>query len=77
MAKYQDIVITPNAEQSSLLLKALDGLPDQDKRGVMFQRLYEEVRNINTVWERRIKNEKLSKGDIQSKSPPARRWTAK
>ena len=75
--KEQAIHFAPNAEQSRILLQALNGLPDDQKRTVLYKNLYKDISSINTIWERRIKNEKIirdKKKQNQPIKPPAKRW---
>lgn len=46
-------------EQAAMLLKGLDTLPQQDRQNVLYKRLKQDLNMILTIWDRRIKNEKL------------------
>lgn len=48
-----------NKEQSALLLKALNGLPDSDKKHVVFDALHKDLQTMNVLWDRIIKNQKI------------------
>ena len=48
-----------NCQQAKLLLKGLMNLSDSDKNNVIYDRLIHDLNTIITIWERRIKNEKI------------------
>ena len=48
-----------NKEGAALLVKGLSSLPTEDRNNVVFQRLMHDLNMIVTIWDRRIKNEKL------------------
>lgn len=48
-----------NREGAVLLLKGLEGLPEEDKTSVVFDRLKHDINTIIVIWDRRIKNEKM------------------
>lgn len=48
-----------NKEQATMLLKGLELLPPQDKGNVVYETLVRELKTIVTIWDRRIKNEKI------------------
>jgi hypothetical protein len=56
---FKDLGIILSLEQATLILSGLDKLPDSDKKKVPYQKLYKDIDNIKTVWERRRKNEKI------------------
>lgn len=76
MAKHTEISISPNAEQADILVKALDSLDKSDKSNVTYQRLYKEVKTIQTIWQRRAKNETIVK-TVAKATPKANRVVKK
>jgi hypothetical protein len=48
-----------NREGAALLLKGLEELPEEDKTGIVFDRLKHDISTIIVIWDRRIKNERM------------------
>lgn len=48
-----------NREQAALLLKGLKSLPGTDQNNVIYEALIKDIECILTIWDRRIKNEKI------------------
>ena len=64
-----------NREQAKILLKGLILLPDKEKNNVVSQALIKDVRNIITILDRRVKNERIiaeSKRKNTSNQPNAK-----
>ena len=70
--KYIDITLSPNLEQTNLLMAGLDALPDEKKSQVTYQRLYKQLETIRTIWNRRKKNEKQIEVKSNEKSRNSR-----
>lgn len=47
-----------NREGAAMLLRGLESLPPED-RNVVYQKLKQDLGMIVTIWDRRIKNEKI------------------
>ena len=54
-----DVTISPNLEQTNLLLSGLDALEDKEKSKVTYQRLHKQLEAIKTIHRRREKNDKI------------------
>lgn len=50
-----------NKETAQLLLDGLNKLDQSRKQGILYEKLNKELHNIITIWDRRIKNDKLLK----------------
>jgi len=48
-----------NKEGASMLVRGLEKLPLDDQKNVVYQRLIHDLNMIVTIWDRRIKNEKI------------------
>lgn len=57
-----------NKEQSALLLKALKGLPDADRKSVVYDALHKDLQTINLLWDRIIKNQKIMADQRRSRA---------
>ena len=57
--KPTDVTISPNLEQTNLLLSRLDALEDKEKSKVTYQRLHKQLEAIKTIHRRREKNDKI------------------
>ena len=51
--------ISLNREQAGLILKGLRALLESDKKTIIYQALDRDIEAIITIWDRRIKNEKI------------------
>ena len=58
---YAEISVSPNLEQTKMILAGLDLLPEKDKTKVTYQRLRKELETIQVIWKRRVKNEEIKK----------------
>ena len=58
---YTEISVSPNLEQTKMILAGLDLLPEKDKTKVTYQRLRKELETIQVIWKRRVKNEEIQK----------------
>lgn len=58
MDKYYTLKL--NHESAKLLLEGVESLPAGKKNTVVYKNLHHNLRTIVTLWERRIKNEKIA-----------------
>jgi len=60
-----------NGEQAEMLLRGLERLEESDKKSVLYAKIKQDLNMIKTIWDRRIKNEKIvqeTKRQIAKKS---------
>jgi hypothetical protein len=57
--KSLPIGLSVNREQAAMLLRGLDALTEDDKRGIIYKALRRDLESIVVIWDRRVKNEKI------------------
>lgn len=55
-----------NFDQAMMIKKGLDSLSDKDKSSVNYITLSRDVEAIITIWNRRIKNEKIMQANVKA-----------
>ena len=68
MLKPKPIDISLNKEHAILLLEGLGKLSKDKQKGVVYDGLKKNLENIISIWERKIKNQKI----LNSKSLPTK-----
>jgi len=54
-----NIALSLNREQATMLLKGLESLSEDQKKTVVFAKMKRDLESIVVIWDRRIKNTKL------------------
>jgi hypothetical protein len=62
-----NIALSLNREQATMLLKGLESLSEDQKKTVIFAKMKRDLESIVVIWDRRIKNTKLIEAENSKK----------
>ena len=62
-----NIALSLNREQATMLLKGLESLSEDQNKTVIFAKMKRDLESIVVIWDRRIKNTKLIEAENSKK----------